>query len=262
MRRDPFWAVLALLLLILAGCGARTARQPIQDASPAVRQVRVIRPQAEEKEAALYIGRAGQFGTHPFSYQGELTPDQLIAAIGDLTGWDLRLDGPVLRDRRGITVTFAADCALFTGPPEPQKEDFFVYDAEELCAIALDSVCRTLQWNAVNPKLEDPKAVPVYFRTAGGDLALENIGFTQPADLPYGGLIPGAQVRSAQARLLRLEDSGAAVFDLDGVETAMVPYDGDIASTISQVTPGRTICVVYLQGGEETVLAGVYDRSA
>ena len=41
---------------------------------------------------------------------------------GDLTGWDLSLDGPVLRDSSGITVTFAEECALFAGPPEPQKE--------------------------------------------------------------------------------------------------------------------------------------------
>ena len=255
-------AALALLVLVLVGCGTRTDRDAPKQAEQTFREVRVVRPRKKCGEAVLYIGRAGQYGTYRLPYEGEAAPDQLLGAIAALTGWDLSLDGPVLRDASGITVTFSERCALFTGPPEPQKEDFFVYDAEELCAIALDSVCRTLQWNAVNPKLEDPKAVPVYFRTAGGDLALENIGFAQPADLPYGGLIPGAQVRSAQARLLRLEDSGAAVFDLDGVETAMVPYDGDIASTISQVTPGRTVCVVYLQGGEETVLAGVYDRSA
>ena len=59
MRRDPFWAVLALLLLILAGCGARTARQPIQDASPAVRQVRVIRAQQEITAQAISIAPDG-----------------------------------------------------------------------------------------------------------------------------------------------------------------------------------------------------------
>lgn len=259
MRKRRLGTALILLLLILAlvGCGARPAQQPAQEADT-VREVRVIRPQFEQKEATLYIGMAGQYGTHSFSYQGELTPDQLIAAISALTGWDLRLDGPVLRDRTGITVTFAADCALFTGPPEPQKEDFFVYSAEELCAIALDSVCHTLQWNAVNPKLEDPKSVSVYFRTANGDLALENIGFIQPEAVPYGGLLPDTEACSSRGRLLRIEADGTAVFDLDGTQAAMLPYDDDIATTLSQVTPGQSVTVVYLLGEACATLVGVY----
>ena len=260
MGKRWYAAVLALLILALAGCAVREV--PAEAAEPAgahtVRVVRVIRPQVKRGEAALYIGMAGQYGAYPFYYEGELMPDQLIAAIGDLTGWDLRLDGPVLRDSSGITVTFAADCALFTGPPESQKEDFFVRDARELCAVALDSVCRTLQWNAVNPKLEDPKAMKVFFRTADGDLALGDAGFTQPADLPYGGLVPGTQVLSARGRFLRTEEDGTGVFDVEGEEISMAPYDGGIAAALSQVTPGLSVDLVYLQGEDGAVLTGVY----
>ena len=250
-------AALALLALVLTGCAVRASRVELPPAEP-VREVRVIRPRIKEGEAALYIGMAGEYGTYFLPYQGEVTPDQLIAAIGDLTGWDLSLDGPVLRDSSGITVTFAEECALFAGPPEPQKEDFFVRDQRELCGILLDSVCRTLQWNAVNPKLEDPKTVRVYFRTAAGDLVLEEIGFTQPEDVPYGGLTPQAQACSARARLLRVTPEGEAVFDLDGEELAMQPYDSDIAATLSRVTPGLMVTVVYLQGEDGAVLTGVY----
>ena len=261
MNKRWGWAALALAALLLAGCAARVACQPPQEAEHTVREVRVIRPQMEQKEATLYLGMAGQYGTYPFPYQGEVTPDQLIAAIGDLTGWDLRLDGPVLQDSSGITVTFAADCALFTGPPEPQKADFFVYSAEELCAVLLDSVCRTIQWNLVNPNLGDPKSLPVYFRTAQGDLCLEDIGFTQPESLSYGGLLPGGQVLSGHGRLLRVTPEGAGVFDLDGAAVSMVPYDSDIASTLSQVTPGLAVTVVYLQGEGDAVLTGVYHHN-
>ena len=262
MNKRRYLTALALLILVLAGCAVRMAPAAAPEAPQSgIRAVRVIRPQVRTGEASLYIGMAGQYGVHAFPYQGELTPDQLIAAIGDLTGWDLRLDGPVLRDASGITVTFAADCALFTGPPEPQKEDFFVQDIQELSAVLLDSVCRTLQWNAVNPKLEDPKSVKVYFRTAAGDLTLEQVPFTQPADLPYGGLLPGAEVRSAQARLLRLTADGAAVFDLDGEELSMSPYDSDIAAALAEVTPGLSVTALYLRTGDEAVLTGIYPSS-
>ena len=250
-------AMLALLALVLTGCAVRASRVELPPAEP-VREVRVIRPQREEKKAALYIGMAGEYTAYPYAYEGEVTPDQLIAAIGDLTGWDLGLDGPVLRDSSGITVTFAADCALFTGPPEPQKEEFFTYDQETLCAMLLDSMCHTLQWNAVNPKLEDPRCLPVYFRTARGDLALEEIGFTQPEDLPYGGLVPGAQVCSGQGRFLRMPSAEEAVFELDGEEVSVSLYDEDVTYTLSQVTPGRVVTVVYLQAEDGAVLTGVY----
>ena len=253
-----FCAVLILLALTLVGCAVQASQAEAPPAEEPVREVGVIRPRQKEKEAALYIGMAGVYTSYPYTYEGELTPDQLINAIGDLTGWDLRLDGPVLRDASGITVTFAKDCALFTGPPEQQKEAFFVYDQETLCAMLLDSVCHTLQWNAVNPQLEDPRELPVYFRTAQGDLALEGIGFTQPADLPYGGLMPGAQVCSGRGRFLRMPSAAEAVFSLDGEEISMALYDEDVTYTISQVTPGLEVTVVYLRSGEESILTGVY----
>ena len=258
MHRTSYCLVISLLLLILVGCSTSLSHGQQPGAGHVVREVRVIRPQVKTGEATLYIGMAGQFAAYPFPYQGEVTPDQLIAAIGDLTGWDLHLDAPVLRDKSGITVTFAQDCALFTGPPEPQKEDFFVYSAEELCTIVLDSVCHTLQWNSVNPKLTDPGLVPIYFRTADGDLSLEAASFTQPEDLPYGGLIPGAQVTSTRGRFLRMLPSQQAVFDLDGQEVTMSLYSEDVAYTLSQVTPGLEVGIVSLRSGTDIVLTMVY----
>lgn len=251
-------AALALLVLVLVGCGTRTDRDAPKQAEQTFREVRVVRPRKKCGEAVLYIGRAGQYGTYRLPYEGEAAPDQLIGAIAALTGWDLSLDGPVLRDASGITVTFSERCALFTGPPEPQREDFFVYDAQELCEVLLDSVCRTLQWNAVNPKLEDPKALPVYFRGPEGNLVLEDIGFTQPEDIPYGGLVPGAEVCCGQGRLLRVTAEGEGIFDMESGQVAMAPYDSDVAAALERVTPGRSVRLVYLLCEEKTILTGIY----
>ena len=257
MNRAVYLMVIFLLVLTLVGCS--TDRHQA-DAEPdrIAREVRVIRPQVKEGEATLYIGTAGQYETAAFPYLGEVTPDQLVAAIGELTGWNICLDGPILRDKSGITVTFSEDCALFTGPSEQQEAAFPADNHDALCATLLDSVCHTLQWNIVNPKLADPGLLPVYFRTVSGDLVLEELPFTQPEALPYGGLIPGTHVCSAQGRFLRMTPAGEATFDLDGQEVTMSLYDEDVAYTLSQVTAGAAINIVYLRGEANTILTRVY----
>ena len=35
-------------------------------------------------------------------------------------------------------------------------------------------------------------------------------------------------------------------------------YDSDIAATVSRVTPGLEVTIVYLENGDTTVLTGVY----
>lgn len=42
---------------------------------------------------------------------GEVTPENLIAAMGELTGWDLTLseDDPVTTGKGGMTVSFAPE---------------------------------------------------------------------------------------------------------------------------------------------------------
>lgn len=251
------WYLMVFCLIALVGCAGRTARAETPEAGEPTREIQVIRARPKEVEAALYIGTAGTYTVYPYIHEGEVTPDQLIAAIADLTGWDLSLDGPIFQNSSGITVTFSPNCALFTGPPEPQKEDFFVYDAQELCATILDSVCHTLQWNVVNENIADPKALSIYFRTSKGDLSLDHIGFVQPAGLPYGGLMPEAQVCSAQGRFLGAT-AADATFELDGETLSMSFYDSDIAATVSRVTPGLEVTIVYLENGDTTVLTGVY----
>ena len=48
------------------------------------------------------------------------------------------------------------------------------------------------------------------------------------------------------------------MFELDGEEVSVSLYDEDVTYTLSQVTPGRVVTVVYLQAEDGAVLTGVY----
>ena len=68
----------------------------------------------ETKVPTLYIGTYdaegnGSFQEFPFVSSGEVTPENLIAAMGELTGWDLTLseDDPVTTGKGGMTVSLS-----------------------------------------------------------------------------------------------------------------------------------------------------------
>ena len=136
--------------------------------------------------ATLYIGMDGQFKEYPLEAAEEITPEALVAGISGLTGWNLDLAGEITDGKGGMTVMFAETSALFVGPPDPQKDEFCVFDAGQLDQTILDSVQKTLQNWAVVPGVGDPDRVDIYFcGPDGGDLVLENIGVTIPHTEPY-----------------------------------------------------------------------------
>lgn len=136
--------------------------------------------------ATLYIGtRAGGFSEYPMAYEWELTPEKLIQGIADLTGWDLTLAEPVISGKGGMSVCLSSGSALFTGPPDPQKDEFHMYSAEQLAETILDSIQRTLQKGFV---LEpgDPDSLEIWYYMAGEKpLELPNLGMSWPIDQPY-----------------------------------------------------------------------------
>ena len=83
-----------------------------------------------------------------------------------------------------VKVCFAQQSALFAGPPEPQKDEFHMYDAGQMCLTFLDSVARTLQANFPG---KDGRALDVYYlpESGDGDLVLESIGLAIPQNTPY-----------------------------------------------------------------------------
>lgn len=140
----------------------------------------------ETQTATLYIGMDGQFTEYPVETSGEITPTLLVEEMARLTGWNLDLVDEITSGKGGMTVIFADTSALFAGPPNPQKDEFHVFAADELARKILDSVKKTLQNWAVVPGLGDPDSVDIYFcGPDGGDLVLENIGVTIPCTEPY-----------------------------------------------------------------------------
>lgn len=143
-------------------------------------------PTAADQSAVLYIGtKAGGFREYPLEHEGVLTPEELIQGIGDLTGWDLTLAEPVTDGKGGMSVCLAGSSALFQGPPEPQKDEFHVYSAEELAETILDSIQKTLQnYYVTDPG--DPDCLDIWYYLEGEKpLELPELGLSWPLEEPY-----------------------------------------------------------------------------
>ena len=143
-------------------------------------------PPAGGQTATLYIGtKAKGFAEYPMTYQGELTPEALIQGIADLTGWDLTLAGEVVSGKGGMSVCLSNKSALFTGPPEPQKEEFFVFGLDDLAETLLDSIQKTLQ-EGFTLEGGDPDALDIWYSVEGErPLELPGLGLSWPIDQPY-----------------------------------------------------------------------------
>lgn len=161
------------------------AEEPTQPAPPADEPTAPT-PAGGEQTAALYIGtKAGGFTEYPMTYEGELTPELLIQGIADLTGWDLTLAEPVTSGKGGMSVCLSSESALFTGPPDPQKEEFHMYDAGQLAETILDSIQKTLQ-EGFTLEGGDPDTLDIwYFMEGEQPLELPDLGLSWPIDQPY-----------------------------------------------------------------------------
>ena len=203
MRHLSCWIALLLgLSVFFSSCGAprRTAEQeaanpdPVpQEESPessseAPAEPSENLPEAQTQTAILYVGYDGQFQEYPVTTSETITPDWLIAQIALLTGWNLELAEPVTTGKGGMSVTFMERSSIVTGPPEPQKEEFFVYDSVQLLQMILDSIQHTLQNFFVDPELGDPQSLDLYFSLNGEDITLPD-GVTVPFDQPYTGVM-------------------------------------------------------------------------
>ena len=190
-KRTAFYLLAAVLTLSLAGCkGApEPSATPVPTPTPAESQpvVESTEPTpAGENAATLYVGtKAAGFQEYELRYDGDLTAELLIQGIADLTGWDLTLGEEVTSGKGGMSVCLADSSALFQGPPDPQKEEFHVFSAEELAEKILDSIQKTLQKNFV---LEpgDPDNLDIWYYMENGEgLTLPDLGLSWSLDEPY-----------------------------------------------------------------------------
>ena len=138
----------------------------------------------------IYVGQAGSFRTYACSTLWEPAPAadsvglvrHLLSELSALTGWNLDTV-EVYTGKGGVTISWADTSALFVGPPDPQKEDFHVYDGTQLAFSVLDSVQQTVRM-AFSPA--NPEALDVWFcGPDGGPLTLDNLGVTLPLEQPY-----------------------------------------------------------------------------
>lgn len=161
------------------------AEEPIEPAPPADESTDPT-PAQDEQTATLYIGtKARGFIEYPMTFEGELTPELLVQGIADLTGWNLTLAEPVISGKGGMSVCLSNESALFTGPPDPQKEEFFMFGLEDLAETLLDSIQKTLQ-EGFTLEGGDPDALDIwYFMEGEQPLALPGLDKFWPIDQPY-----------------------------------------------------------------------------
>lgn len=143
-------------------------------------------PPSQGQTATLYVGtKENGFSEYPLDYEGELTPEILIQGIADLTGWDLSLAEEVTSGKGGMSVCLSGESSLFAGPPDPQKDEFHMFDGVQLAQTILDSIQKTLQEGSTGAG-GNPDALEVYYFMAGErPLELPDIGRAWPMDQPY-----------------------------------------------------------------------------
>ena len=119
------------------------------------------------------------------TYEGDLTPELLIQGIADLTGWDLTLAEDVISGKGGMSVCLSSESSLFAGPPDPQREEFHVYDVGQLTETILDSIQKTLQ-ESFTLEGGNPDALDIWYYMEGNQpLKLPILGLSWPIDQPY-----------------------------------------------------------------------------
>lgn len=195
MKKQIF--LFALILCgMLAGCNQPAASPDDEASSTQDSFIEAETPPAEGPDlpsdlevgqvAMVYIGTSADgFTDYPLVYDGDLTAEKLIQGISDLAGWDLTLAEPVISGKGGISVCLSSESALFTGPPDPQVEEFHMYDAGQLAETILDSIQKTLQEGFI---LEggDPDALDIWYYMEGEQpLEIPSLGLSWPLDQPY-----------------------------------------------------------------------------
>ena len=182
------------LCVALAGCnqpappqGGQSMQEPSSTVStPPVKGPAEPTAPAVGQMAMVYIGtKAGGFTDYPITYDGNLTPEKLIQGIADLTGWDLTLAEDVISGKGGMSVCLSSESSLFTGPPDPQREEFHMCDVGQLAETILDSIQKTLQ-EGFTLEGGDPDALDIWYYMEGDrPLELPALGLSWPIDQPY-----------------------------------------------------------------------------
>ena len=106
--------------------------------------------------------------------------EYLIEAISKETGWQLDLAQPIENLDGGMTISFSEKSAFVVGPPEPQKDEYYVYDNYALAQIILGTIQKTFDMNMTDG--QGTNSLDLYFDMDGKSIIVEDqmIPFDKP----------------------------------------------------------------------------------
>jgi hypothetical protein len=119
----------------------------------------------------------------PFADIENLGFADIADALTELTGIDFSLNSAMPNPGLSVlTLDFSSKSALTAGPPEPQKEEFHMYDRDSLVFFMLDSLYFSI---IKNMPLWGDERHDVYFTLGGAPILTESMG--ELPDAPYTG---------------------------------------------------------------------------
>lgn len=110
----------------------------------------------------------------------------LVAAISTETGWTINCE---ISSYKSVGVMFEGANSIYSGPPDPQNDAYFVYDAYQLNQTILDSIQKTIQM-ALTGEGGDPDALEIYYSGIDDtELIFPDLGVYVPISEAYSGLV-------------------------------------------------------------------------
>lgn len=126
----------------------------------------------------LYIGHGDAFKEVPFTLDNGLDTEGILEALSNETNWNLSVSNIQVSDKGSIKICWSKGSSLYTGIPKDQKMEFFVAKQEDLDAMILDSVKKSI--------LENEKNKNIYYSDEQGNtLKLPDTFVEIPAEKPY-----------------------------------------------------------------------------
>jgi len=189
MKRLIALLLAGMLLLAFAACGEKedanitepettlAGEEPTETTTGAPMQsatlVAAFGPDEESRKTyEVPVADADNFGV-----------GEIANALTELTGISFALESALPGGGMSLLmVDFSSESALVVGPPEPQKEEFHMFDRESLVLFMLDSLYFSIVENL--PIFGDERH-GVYFTLNGEAISVEGLG--ELPDEPYKG---------------------------------------------------------------------------
>ncbi|MDO4168666.1 MAG: hypothetical protein Q4D45_02095 [Lachnospiraceae bacterium] len=224
MRRKWLIAVFCIIavMILCVGCGKESEESTVTEEEKTTEAT-----EEKLKNVTLFIGKQDDFGKYNWLVKENetVTPDLLIQAIADTTGWKLSLAKEVEENDDGYIVRFSKDSVFYTGQGTDENNEFYIPTEEDFYKTVLDSIVKTVS----KYDKADAESTNFYFGGPGeDDLLLKGINTTLPVTTAYNGTLP----QSHRSRILRganttSYDIDCVFLEMSGDETVKLEIDGE-----------------------------------